>query len=95
MIEILAQQQFNEMIPSQLPAEVRIAHKTGWTGEYYHDLGIVFPPNSHPFVLVIMTKGFKEEEKAHPFIGSLAKSIYDHWTNELKKRPSSQRQPHS
>jgi hypothetical protein len=32
-----------------------------------------------------MTKGFKEEEKAPPFIGSLAKSIYDHWENELNK----------
>jgi beta-lactamase class A len=87
MIEVLAQQKINEMIPSQLPADVRIAHKTGWTGEYHHDLGIVFPSNSHPFVLVIMTKGFKEEEKAPPFIGSLAKSIYDHWTNELNKQP--------
>jgi beta-lactamase class A len=87
MIEVLAQQKINEMIPSQLPADGRIAHKTGWTGEYHHDLGIVFPSNSHPFVLVIMTKGFKEEEKAPPFIGSLAKSIYDHWTNELNKQP--------
>jgi beta-lactamase class A len=95
MIDILAQQKINEMIPSQLPADVRIAHKTGWTGEYYHDLGIVFPPNSHPFVLVIMTKGFKEEEKAHPFIGSLAKSIYDHWTNELNKGLPSHIQPQS
>ena len=89
MIEILAKQKINEMIPSQLPADVRIAHKTGWTGEYYHDVGIVFPSNSHPFVLVIMTKGFNEAEKAHLFIGSLAKSIYDHWTKEPKKRPPS------
>ena len=85
MIEILAQQKINEMIPSQLPADVRIAHKTGWTGEYHHDLGIVFPVNSYPFVLVVMTKGFKDEEKYPPFIGSVARSIYDHWTNELKK----------
>jgi len=95
MIEILAQQQINEMIPSQLPADVRIAHKTGWTGEYYHDLGIVFPSNSSPFVLVVLTRGFKEEGKAHPFIGSLAKSIYDHWTNELIERPPSHKQLHS
>jgi beta-lactamase class A len=80
MIDILAQQQFNEMIPAQLPANVRVAHKTGWTGEYYHDIGIVYPSNGYPFVLVILTEGFEKEEKAHQFIGSLAKSIYDHWT---------------
>ena len=85
MIDILLQQQFNEMIPARLPANVRVAHKTGWTGEYHHDLGIVFPVNSYPFVLVVMTKGFKDEEKYPPFIGSVARSIYDHWTNELKK----------
>jgi beta-lactamase class A len=79
MIDILARQQFNEMIPAQLPANVRVAHKTGWTGEYNHDIGIVYPLKEHPFVLVILTRGFKEEKDAHPFICSLAKSIYDHW----------------
>jgi beta-lactamase class A len=80
MIDILAHQQFNEMIPAQLPANVRAAHKTGWTGEYYHDIGIVYPFDGYPFVLVILTRGFEKEDKAHPFIGSLAKSIYAHWT---------------
>ena len=80
MINILTQQQFNEMIPSQLPANVNVAHKTGWTGEYYHDVGIVYPLKRNPFVLVILTRGFKKEKEAYPFIGSLAKSIYDHWT---------------
>jgi beta-lactamase class A len=80
MMDILTGQQFNEMIPARLPAIVRVAHKTGWTGDYNHDVGIVYPPAGDPFVLVIMTKGFEKEEKAHPFIAQLAKTIYDHWT---------------
>jgi beta-lactamase class A len=80
MIGILSQQKFNEMIPAQLPANTRVAHKTGWTGEYYHDVGIVYPSNGYPFILAILTKGFTKEENAHPFIGSLAKLIYKHWT---------------
>jgi beta-lactamase class A len=79
MIDILSQQQFNEMIPARLPTNIRVAHKTGWTGDYTHDIGIVYPSKGDPFVLVILTRGFEKEEKAHPFIGSLAKSIYDHW----------------
>lgn len=80
MIDILSHQQFNEMIPAQLPANTRVAHKTGWTGYYFHDIGIVYPSNGDPFTLVILTKGFEKEQRAHPFIGSLAKAIYTYWT---------------
>jgi beta-lactamase class A len=40
MIAILLGQEFNESIPALLPASVRIAHKTGWTDNVYHDTGI-------------------------------------------------------
>jgi len=80
MIEILLQQKFNEMIPAQLPANARVAHKTGWTGTYYHNAGIVYPPNSEPFVLVILTRGCKSENEAQALIASLAKKTYDNWT---------------
>lgn len=83
MIDILAGQQFNEMIPARLPADVRVAHKTGWTGEYYHDVGIVYPPDAGEFILVILTKGFQKETDAHPFIASLAETIYSHWTDRI------------
>jgi len=79
MIRILLGQQFNEMIPFYLPADVRVAHKTGWTGKYFHDIGIVYPPNRKPFVLAILTNGFEKEEDAHPFVASLAKKFYDGW----------------
>ena len=79
MIEILLQQQFNEMIPAQLPADARVAHKTGWTGKYYHDMGIVYPPNGNAFVLAIMTKGFEKEGEAHSFVATLAKMVYEEW----------------
>jgi beta-lactamase class A len=79
MIRILIQQKFNEMIPARLPADVHVAHKTGWTGKYYHDAGIVYPPDGKPFVLVILTRGSKTESEAHALVSSLAKIVYDHW----------------
>jgi beta-lactamase class A len=82
MIEILAGQQFNEMIPARLPSRVRVAHKTGWTGEYYHDVGIVYPPQGGEFVLAVLTRGFHKDEEAHPFIASLAHTIYSRWNNQ-------------
>ena len=78
IVEILLQQKFNEMIPAQLPANVRVAHKTGWTGKYYHDAGIVYPPNGNAFVLAIMTKGIEKEEQAYALVSSLARIVYNY-----------------
>jgi beta-lactamase class A len=82
MIDILTNQQFNEMIPAWLPVGVRTAHKTGWTGEYYHDVGIVYPPDSGEFVLVILTRGFQKEADAHRFVAWLANTIYSRWVKQ-------------
>lgn len=81
MIRILGQQQFNEMILAELPAGVRAAHKTGWTVDYYHDVGIVYPPQDEAFVLCILTRGYAEDDgaAAHGFVAALARAIYDHW----------------
>jgi len=79
MIKILLQQKFNEMIPAQLPANVRVAHKTGWNDDLYHDAGIIFPPSQKPFVLVILTRGCKSETDPHALVASLARVIYNYW----------------
>lgn len=83
MIGILCQQQFNEMIPAGLPAGVRVAHKTGWTADFQHDVGIIYPPTGLPIVLCILTKGYQEhkEEEAHSFVASLAKAVYCRMSN--------------
>ena len=79
MIEIMLRQEFNESIPALLPASVKVAHKTGWTGDVYHDTGIVFPEDRKPYVISIMTLGFAEEKpsEAHDCMGTISKIIYD------------------
>ena len=79
MVEILLGQEFNESIPAQLPASVRVAHKTGWTDDYYHDTGIVYPEGFKPYVLSIMTKGFQEHQssEAHACLAAISRSIYE------------------
>ena len=79
MIEILLQQEFNESIPAYLPKSVKVAHKTGWTGEFYHDTGIVFPENRKPYAISIMTRGFAEdnEKAAHECMATVSKMIYE------------------
>jgi len=80
MIEILLGQEFNESIPARLPGSARVAHKTGWTGDVYHDTGIVYPEEGRkPYALSVMTRGFTEdkETEAHACMAEISRMIYD------------------
>jgi len=81
MIEIMLGQEFNESIPALLPKSVRVAHKTGWTDDVYHDTGIVYAEREarKPYALSIMTKGFAEnqESEAHQCMAIISKTIYE------------------
>lgn len=79
MIEIMLKQEFNESIPALLLKSVKVAHKTGWTGEFYHDTGIVFPENRKPYAISLMTRGFAEdnEKAAHECMANISKMIYE------------------
>jgi len=79
MIEIMLGQEFNESIPALLPRPVKVAHKTGWTGDVYHDTGIVFPESRRPYAISIMTRGFEEDkaDEAHECMANVSKIVYD------------------
>jgi beta-lactamase class A len=64
MLAILGRQEFREMIPSGLPAGVRVANKTGWITGINHDAAIVLPEGRRPYVLVVLTRGFQDRELA-------------------------------
>jgi beta-lactamase class A len=76
MIAILQQQHYNEGIPARLPKGVRVAHKTGWNDKLYHDAAIVYPPEHTPYVIVVMTSGLSESDKAPALVAGLSQIIY-------------------
>lgn len=78
MIEVMFGQEFNESIPALLPADVRVAHKTGWTGEFFHDIGIVFSPKRKPYAISLFTHGFPEddENQTHGCMAEISRMIY-------------------
>lgn len=79
MIQVMLGQEFNESIPALLPSSVKVAHKTGWTGSFFHDTGIVFPSNRKPYAITIFTHGFPEdnENEAHACMAQISKIIYE------------------
>jgi beta-lactamase class A len=82
MRAVLLQQQFNERIPSGLPPGVPVAHKTGSTGDCYHDAAIVYPAHAGPFALVILTQGCPGAPAANALIGALAGRVYAAWSGD-------------
>jgi len=78
MVDILLDQQFNEIIPAKLPKEVKVAHKTGSITSVHHDSGIVYLPDGRKYVLVFLSKGFKEEPVANEAMATVSEMIYHH-----------------
>ena len=79
MIDIMLKQEFNESIPALLPPSTRVAHKTGWTGEFYHDTGLVFPEDRKPYTISLMTRGFAEDDEkaAHEGMANISRMVYE------------------
>ncbi|MBT3448068.1 MAG: serine hydrolase [Bacteroidetes Order II. Incertae sedis bacterium] len=76
MREILNNQVFQTMIPSGLPAGVRAAHKTGSITAIHHDAAIIYPPDSEPFVLVIMIQGLQDHEASSLLGSEITRYVY-------------------
>lgn len=76
MLKILLDQKFSEGIPSGLPADARVAHKTGSITKLYHDAAIVYLPKRKPFVLVVLTRGLEDEKRAHKLAADISREVY-------------------
>jgi beta-lactamase class A len=76
MISILADQQFNEMIPAGLSPEARVAHKTGQITRIHHDAAIVFPPAGSPYVLVILIEGIADASESSQVGAEIARRVH-------------------
>jgi beta-lactamase class A len=79
MIRILLDQRFNEIIPAQLPKEVKVAHKTGSISGVQHDSGIILLPDGRKYVLVLLSRFDPVDEKTViAAMADVSKLIYDY-----------------
>ena len=78
MLAILLAQEFNEKIPAGLPADVRVAHKTGEITAVSHDAAIVYPSGRKPYVLVVLTRGLNNGTKSAKLIADISALVYSH-----------------
>ena len=80
MLEILAAQRFNEMIPAGLPEGTRVAHKTGEITKIHHDAAIVYPDGAAPYVLVILTRGLADDADSAALGAEISRVVYERVT---------------
>jgi beta-lactamase class A len=78
MIKILLDQQFNDIIPAQLPTEIKVAHKTGFITGIHHDSGIIFLPDGRKYVLVLLSKNLEDEKRAIKAMAHVSRLIYEY-----------------
>lgn len=77
MIHILFDQKFNEIIPAQLPTNVKVAHKTGSITGVQHDSGIVFLPDGRKYVLVLLSKKLTNPKEGVKVLADISRLIYE------------------
>ncbi|NOT74035.1 MAG: serine hydrolase [Cyclobacteriaceae bacterium] len=78
MIDILLDQKWNDLIPLKLPKGTKVAHKTGWITGVHHDSGIVYLPNGKSYVLILLSKNLKDEEKGKAGLARISEMIYEY-----------------
>ena len=76
MTSILLDQHFREIIPAQLPPEVKVAHKTGWFKSVNHDSGFVILPDGRKYVLVLLSKNIPNDKEAIKALANISGMIY-------------------
>jgi beta-lactamase class A len=82
MIDILLGQEFNDAIPAGLPADVPVAHKTGWITAVDHDGGLVYPPDGPPYVLVVLTSGVEDESVTREAAADVSRMVWE-WRRKV------------
>jgi len=80
MMKILFDQRYRDIVPANLPPEVKVADKRGWLTGLEHDCAIVLLPNGHRYVLIILSRKLVDRDKAVKAMANVSRIIFDHVT---------------
>jgi beta-lactamase class A len=75
-MELLMRQKLRDRIPSALPPEVVVAHKTGLERHVCHDAGVIVTTNGDILVVVLTRHPHSTSQRSKAFIGALGAAAY-------------------
>ncbi len=76
MVGLMLREPSRVGVRALLPADVLVAHKSGWTEAVAHDAGIVLPAVAEPYVLVVLTEGFADIQSAWRFVAEVSRQVH-------------------
>ena len=80
MLDLLKGQQRRNKIPAALPADVKVANKTGELANVENDAGIIYEtPNGHDLILVFMSENVMSTGEAQNAIAQVSLKIYNYY----------------
>lgn len=77
MLDILMSQHFKRVIGGKLPADVKVANKTGAFKGVRHDSGIVFLPDGRKYVIVLLSRGIEDDEQSAAALAEVSGIVYE------------------
>jgi beta-lactamase class A len=89
MIQILAGQHHNGLLPEPLPPGMTIAHKTGTLHDTLNDVGIVYLGNA-PYIISVMTTHLPSLDAGRRFIRGVSRLAFDALTRFSAWRAATQ-----
>lgn len=81
MLSILEDQQYKDMIGAGVPADVKVASKSGSITNTAHDSGIVFLPDGRRYVLVILTNQLSSNDEGVRVGSEISRLVYNFMVN--------------
>ncbi len=75
LIDDLCNTEYSWGVPGGVPSSVKVAHKVGFNGATYNDLGIVF--GTEDYVLALLTES-GDAARAKSIMGEVSKMIYEY-----------------
>lgn len=81
MLSILEDQQYKDMIGAGVPADVKVASKSGSITNTAHDSGIVFLPDGRRYVLVILTDQLSSNDEGVRVGSEISRLVYNFMVN--------------
>jgi len=77
MEAVMGRQRFNEAITAGLPADAKVAHKTGEITAIHHDFGIVTAADGSRYVLALMVRGLESKDSSSALMADLSRMVYE------------------
>lgn len=85
MLAIMLDTADRSMLPAALPANVRVAHKTGSITGIQHDAGIIFLPDGRSYVLVLLAQNVSNVATTVTQLAQISRAVYDWYLGQNKQ----------